>query len=165
MPRYKQNSESFERKFMQKLAHKVSSLVQNFPIPGHNWKLDMDRAQKKYFRYFFSPSPLRLLWGWYHDLQSKYIGPGAFSQFQTRFRKIKLFKILKGDNLFSSLEKSDHSFHVNFLFVCWLSMERGETVSCWLHSKLFVVVHLGCSYLQISSNLKPTFTFLSAPIP
>lgn len=87
MPRYKQNSESFERKFMQKLAHKVSSLVQNFPIPGHNWKLDMDRAQKKYFRYFFSPSPLRLLWGWYHDLQSKYIGPEAFSQFQTSSSK------------------------------------------------------------------------------
>ena len=162
MPRYKQNSESFERKFMQKLSHKVSSLAQNFPIPGHNWKLDMDRAQKKYFRYFFSPSPLRLLWGWYHDLQSKYIGLRSFSHIR---QGSKLFKILQGDNVFSSLEKSDHGFHVNFLFVCWLSMERGETVSCWLHSKLFVVVHLGCSYLQISSNLKPTFTFLSAPIP
>ena len=40
-------------------------------------------------------------------------------------------------------------------------METRCPVSCWLHSKLFVVVHLGCSYLQISSNLKPTLTFLS----
>ena len=39
-------------------------------------------------------------------------------------------------------------------------METPCPVSCCLHSKLFVVVHLGCSYLQISSNLKPTFTFL-----
>ena len=34
---------------MQKLGDKVSSLVQNFPISGHNWKLDMDRAPEKYF--------------------------------------------------------------------------------------------------------------------
>ena len=61
MPRYKQNSESFERKFMQKLAHKVSSLVQNFPIPGHNWKLDMDRALKKYFRYFFFSVAIKII--------------------------------------------------------------------------------------------------------
>ena len=67
---------------------------------------------------------------------------------------------------FSSLEIKKwplgHSFHVNFfLFACFQWRETRCPVSCWLHSKLFVVVHLGCSYLQISSNLKPTFTFLS----
>ena len=79
----------------------------------------MDRAPKKYFRYFFSPSPLRLLWGWYHELQSKYIGPGAFSH----FRQGKTLKIQR----FSFLEKSDHSFHVNFfLFAGFQWRERGR---------------------------------------
>ena len=35
---------------MQKLRHKVSSLVQNFPIPGHNWKLDIAQV-KEIFSY------------------------------------------------------------------------------------------------------------------
>ena len=88
----------------------------------------MDRAQKKYFRYFFSPSPLRLLWGWYHDLQSKYIGPGAFSRFQTRFRKIKLLKILKGDNVFFFLRKEWPQLSCQ-LFICLLAFngERGDS--------------------------------------
>ena len=37
------------RKFMQKLRHKVSSLVQNFPIPSHNWKLDIARVKEIFF--------------------------------------------------------------------------------------------------------------------